>query len=219
MQDELEDIYCSDTHAGEEIQDIELRQHLLSLSSNNTEHRLGRIPMVIGMPVMIMTNFDVSNGIVNGRVGKLKSVSYITDSEGHRHATSCVIESDGIVGPPLPGLEANHAVALQDNVEMTFIHPHSKEKLKIKRTQLPIQPAFSITAYKSHSLSLDKVVIDLESCSGSEAPYVMASRVKSLDGLIVLHPFRRSKISCPLQQDVRDELKRQRLLELCTTRR
>ena len=44
----------------------------------------------------------------------------------------------------------------------------------------------------------------------------MVSRVKSLDGLMVLRPFCQSKITCHLQQDVRDELKRQRLLELAT---
>ena len=44
----------------------------------------------------------------------------------------------------------------------------------------------------------------------------MISRVKSLDGLLVLRPFRQSRISCAVQQDVCDELKRQQLLELAT---
>ena len=74
--------------------------------------------------------------------------------------------------------------------------------LTLLSSQIPIQPAFSITAHKSHGLSLDRVVVDLESCSGLESPYVMVSRVRSLDGLMVLQPFRHSKISCALQQDV-----------------
>ena len=171
------------------------------------------------MPVMVMTNFDVCNGVVNGTIGTLKSVQYWVDAEGLRHATSCVIESEHIIGDPLPGLEQNHGVALQDETEMMFVHPHSKKKCKIKRTQLPIQPAFSVTAHKSQGLLLDNVVVDLQSCIGSESPYVMISRVKSLQGLMVLRPFHRSKISCNLQQDVRDELKRQRLLELSTLAR
>ena len=168
---------------------------------------------------MLMTNFDVSNGIVNGTISKLKSVQYWVDGDGFQHATSCVIESEHIVRHPLPGLEKNHGVALQDETEMMFVHPHSKKKCKIKRTQLPIQPAFSVTAHKSQGLSLDNIVVDLQSCSGSESPYVMISRVKSLQGLMVLRPFHPSKISCNLQQDVRDELKRQRLLELSTLAR
>ena len=211
--------YCTDTHNGEIVNDVELKQHLCTLTSNNTNNRLGRIPLVIGMPVMIMTNFDVTNGVVNGRIGKLISVTYWVDGDGFRHATSCVVESNGIVGDALPGLEKNQAVALQDVTELSFVHPYSQKKCKIKRTQLPIQPAFSMTAYKSQGLSLERAVVDLESCSGSESPYVMVSRVKSLAGLMVLRPFRQDKICCNLQQDVHDELKRQRLLELGTLAR
>lgn len=178
-----------DTHSGTEITDPVLKQHLAALPSNQTSHRLGKLPLVIGMPVMIMTNFDVSSGVVNGRIGTLKTVNYITNADRCRHATSCIVESDGITGEALPSLNQKQAVALQDEVEMSFTHPQSKKKLKLKRSQLPIQPAFTMTAYKSQSLSLDNVVIDLESCSGSEAPYVMTSRVKSLDGLMILHPF------------------------------
>ena len=61
------------------------------------------------MPIMIMTNFDVSNGIVNGRIGSLKSVNYWVAEDGCRHATSCVVESEGIVGKTLPGLGTNQA--------------------------------------------------------------------------------------------------------------
>ena len=211
--------YSLDTHKGNVISELDLRSHLYSLTSNTTNNRLGRIPLVIGMPVMVMTNFDVAGGVVNGRIGQLKSVDYWVDDHGFRHATSCVIESVGITGDPLPGLQKNEAVALQDVTELDFIHPHSKKRCKIKRTQLPIQPAFSMTSYKSQGLSLDRVIVDIESCSGSEAPYVMVSRVKSLDGLMILRPFDRSKICCNLKQDLRDELKRQRLLELATLAR
>ncbi len=137
---------------------------------------------------MLMTNFNVANGIVNGTIGKLKSVQYYVDSDGLQHATSCMIESEHILGDPLPGLDRNHGVALQDETEM-IIHPHTKKKCKIKCTQLLIQPVFSVMAHKSQGLLLDNVVVDLQSCSGSESPYVMISRVKSLEGLMVLHPM------------------------------
>ena len=45
---------------------------------------------------------------------------------------------------------------------------------------------------------------------------ITVSRVKSLNGLMVLQPFCRSRITCNMQQDVQDKLKRQRLLELLT---
>ncbi|KAJ3738000.1 hypothetical protein EV360DRAFT_24428, partial [Lentinula raphanica] len=50
----------------------------------------------------------------------------------------------------------------------------------------------------------------------TEKPYVMVSRVKSLDGLVILRPFARSKIMCRQSQDVRTELKRLEYLHVLT---
>lgn len=52
------------------------------------------------------------------------------------------------------------------------------------------------TGHKSQGQTYEKVVVDLKTCRGSAAPYVMLSRVKSLDGLCILRPFDKSKISC-----------------------
>ncbi|KAH7931038.1 hypothetical protein BV22DRAFT_983268, partial [Leucogyrophana mollusca] len=79
---------------------------------------LGKIPLVIGMPVMITQNFDVASGIVNGCTGTLKSVRYTIDGAGHRHATSCVVDSPAISGPALPSLGDHQSVALEDTVDI-----------------------------------------------------------------------------------------------------
>lgn len=42
------------------------------MHSGLTKQWLGKIPLVIGIPVMITHNFDVENGIVNGCTGILK---------------------------------------------------------------------------------------------------------------------------------------------------
>ncbi|KIK53150.1 hypothetical protein GYMLUDRAFT_136814, partial [Collybiopsis luxurians FD-317 M1] len=73
-----------------------------------------------------------------------------------------------------------------------------------------------ITVYKAQGLTLDTAVVDLESCSGTESPYVMVSRVKSLDGLLVLRPFQLKKIQCRQSQDLRLEGKRLECLQLQT---
>jgi len=86
----------------------------------------------------------------------------------------------------------------------------------IKRTQLPIAPAFAMTAHKAQGQTLDKVIIDLESCKGTESPYVMVSRVTSLNGLLILRPFKFSKIKCHQSQDTRQEIKRLNRLRLRT---
>ena len=71
----------------------------------------------------------------------------------------------------------------------------------IKRTQLPIAPAFAMTAHKAQGQTFNKVIIDLESCKGTESPYVMVSHVTSLNGLLILQTFKFSKIKCHQSQD------------------
>ncbi|KAJ4464308.1 hypothetical protein C8J55DRAFT_403121, partial [Lentinula edodes] len=72
------------------------------------------------------------------------------------------------------------------------------------------------TTHKAQGQTLDSAIIDLESCRGTEAPYVMVSRVKTLDGLLVLRPFQLKKIQCRQSEDSRSEHKRLQLLALET---
>ncbi|KAJ3858406.1 hypothetical protein EV359DRAFT_7875, partial [Lentinula novae-zelandiae] len=81
-----------------------------------SNQRLGCIPLVIGMPVIITQNFDVHGGIVNGSQGIPKSIQYKIDDQGRHHAISCVITvANSDVKEPLPYMENKHnVVALQD---------------------------------------------------------------------------------------------------------
>ncbi|KZV89332.1 hypothetical protein EXIGLDRAFT_570544, partial [Exidia glandulosa HHB12029] len=65
-----------------------------------------------------------------------------------------------------------------------------------------------MTAHKAQGETMEQAIVDLQGCKGSEAPYVMASRVKSLAGLMILRPFDKSKITCRNSQDLRTELSR-----------
>ncbi|KAI0038039.1 hypothetical protein FA95DRAFT_1475167, partial [Auriscalpium vulgare] len=76
--------------------------------------RVGRIPLVIGMPVVISHNFDVDGGVVNGSVGTLKRIRFFTNAVGVRHATSVVVHIPDSSPDPLPDLPPHHVVALQE---------------------------------------------------------------------------------------------------------
>lgn len=69
-----------------------------------------------------------------------------------------------------------------------------------------------MTTHKAQGQTMERAIVDLEGCSGSEAPYVMLSRVKSLDRLLILHPFNKRKICCRQSEDTRIEEKRQSVL-------
>ncbi|KAF9005689.1 hypothetical protein BDQ17DRAFT_1353580 [Cyathus striatus] len=118
-----------------------------------------------------------------------------------------------MVGSSLPTLQPKQAVVLRDTTDLKFTHPHSSKRCVIKRTQIPLLPAFAMTAHKAQGKTLEKVIVDLQSCRGTEAPYVMVSRVKSLAGLAILRPFSQAKISSRQSQDVRTETKRLDILD------
>ncbi|KAF8164642.1 hypothetical protein K438DRAFT_1617310, partial [Mycena galopus ATCC 62051] len=85
---------------------------------------MGRIPLVIGMPVTVCQNFDVHGGVVNGSFGTLESVRYYLDADGNRHAVSCVINCPDTVSGLVPGLPDHHVVALEDTVDVQLEHPY-----------------------------------------------------------------------------------------------
>ncbi|KAJ7157824.1 hypothetical protein C8R46DRAFT_891824, partial [Mycena filopes] len=84
------------------------------MDSGKTNQRLGRIPLVLGMPVIISQNFDVPGGVVNGSFGILKSVRFKLDARNRRHAISCIIDCPDTSDNLVPGLPNHHVVALKD---------------------------------------------------------------------------------------------------------
>ncbi|KAI9067796.1 hypothetical protein FKP32DRAFT_1535635, partial [Trametes sanguinea] len=73
-----------------------------------------------------------------------------------------------------------------------------------------------MTAHKSQGQTFTRAIVDLESCMGTEAPYVMLSRVTSLDGVLILRPFNHNKITCRPSEDIRRENHRLHILSLKT---
>ncbi len=203
--------YSVDRHRGARVSDSNLQNRLWALNSGQTQHRLGRIPLVIGMPLMISQNYDVDGGVVNGTSGTLEKIRYWTDEAGLRHAVSCIVRVDDMSSAALPGLRPGQAVAIHDDVDLSFVDPYTGRKCLIKRTQIPVCPAFAMTAHKSQGRTLTRAIVDFESCTGTEAPYVMASRVKSLEGLLVVRWFPEKKIQVRPSEDLRLEITRLRV--------
>ena len=60
-----------DTYRGAKITDPRVREYLLAQPSGKTGQQLGKVPIVLGMPVIVNQNFDVEGGLVNGSFGHL----------------------------------------------------------------------------------------------------------------------------------------------------
>lgn len=196
----------------------QLQEELYTFHSCKTKQALGRLPLVEGMPVIFTQNYDVAGGIVNGSTGILKSVRYTEDENGFRYAESCVVEVSDINCEPMPGLHSKEVVALAELTEFKIKDFRTDEKATFTRKQLPIQPAFAMTDYKSQGRTLKYAIVDLTACTGSQSPYVMVSRVTSLDGLLVLRAFNKEKVCSNPSQDLRIEVKRIKSLHANTER-
>ena len=79
---------------------------------------------------------------------------------------------------------------------------------RVLHRQLPLHPAYAYTDYKSQEKSLNKAIVDIESAHSLQGVYVMLSRVRTLDGLLVLRPFVASRVCRRLSQELREELER-----------
>ncbi|KAJ3724888.1 hypothetical protein C8R42DRAFT_560325, partial [Lentinula raphanica] len=84
-----------------------------------TNYRVGRLPLVIGMPVIVGSNYDVPAGIVNGTQGVLRKVRYWIDDIGDRHLVSCVVHCPHLRDfQNLPNLQKNEVAVMEDTVSM-----------------------------------------------------------------------------------------------------
>ena len=210
--------HAVDTYRGQRIEDAAIIGLLDTLPSNKTGGRIGALPLVLGMPVIITENFDVAGGVVNGSKGILRKVRYCVGDEGKRYLTSCIVEVPDLQADPLPNLPPKFAAVLPDEVEMKSLrHPNSRRTCTLRRYQVPLEAAFATTSHKSQGQTMNRVIVDLNSCIGTEAAYVMVSRCTSLEGLSVLRLFPISKIMTHRSQEARNEFYRLDQLRAQTT--
>ena len=89
------------------------------------------------------------------------------------------------LGPPaslaksnlqLPLQPSQHIMALQDTVDMQYVHPYSQKTCTIKCTQVPIIPMFAMRVHKLQGQTMDQAIIDLQSCHRTESLYMMLSK-------------------------------------------
>ena len=148
----------------------------------------GTLKLATGACVMLTTNVDVSDGLVNGARGEVVHVVTNNNSE----VTSLLVRFDNNrVG--LKAIQTSqyrsrfpHAVPLSKYEVVFFVK--GKRGSEIKRLQFPLTLAWATTIHKVQGLTLDEIVVDMK--GGRFSPgqaYVAFSRVKTLTGLHILH--------------------------------
>lgn len=214
---ELHWYYSTDVRRGKEVSGSQLFEELQARTSGETKQRLGRIPLCIGMPVLVAQNWDVLGGVVNGSRGTVKTIRYKMNSQGRRVLTSVVVTIEGCNSECMTSLNPLEMPILCDSVALEFRRKGSPDKMNCQRKQVAIVPAFAMTAHRAQGQTMSHVIVDLDSCSTPEAAYVMVSRATSLDGLMVLRPFRPDVLTMGKSEQYQVETHRLHVLSLKTT--
>jgi ATP-dependent DNA helicase PIF1 len=117
----------------------------------------------IGAQVMLIYNKDLSKGLVNGSRGVVKGFSNSVPSYP-------IVQFKGVNEP-------------QTILEQTWA---SEDVEGLKRQQIPLVLAYSITIHKAQGSSIDSALIDIGASTFEVGQaYVALSRVKSLESLYV----------------------------------
>ena len=163
------------------------------------------LKVAIGARVMLTTNVDVSDGLVNGARGEIVHIATNSDNK----ATHILIKFDN----PEVGAKAKHASYFRNFPDVIPLTKHEvvflargKRGSEITCVQFPLTLAWATTIHKIQGLTLDKIVVDMK--GGRFSPgqaYVAFSRVKKLDGLHILN-FNPKAIKA--SQDVKAEMDR-----------
>ena len=132
----------------------------LNNDSNLTAGLEAELTLAVGACVMLRRNIDTKQGLVNGAIGTVRSVS------SHK----LIIKFDRM-DDPCP-------------IEMVRGKFLLQKSFFVYRKQFPVTVAYAVTIHKCQGLSLDCAIVDLSDnvfCAGMA--YVAMSRVRTLEGL------------------------------------
>ena len=178
---------CSTTTLNQDQYDQLLH---LNMSSSKVKDSLpGFIPLYIGMPIILKSkNISTDLGITNGCQGYIRHMSTTKIASNYLHCTCAIVEfpNSKVRLPNLP--DKHFPVVPIKNTFTTQLSSNNKEKIKLKitRTQLPIQPAFAVTGHSAQGLTFLTVLTNLS--EGGFSAYVAASRAQSRHGLFITEP-------------------------------
>ena len=160
----------------------------LSNKRTDTGGLHGVLNIACGAKVMLTTNVDVSDGLVNGARGKI--VHIVTNS--NNDVTTVLVKFDneqvGVKVCQSSQYRASYPnVVPLKKVEVVFL-ARGKRGSEITRVQFPLTLSWATTIHKVQGLTLDAIVVDMKGTHFNAGQiYVALSRVRALTGLHIVN--------------------------------
>ena len=148
-----------------------------------------KLELKIGAQIMFIKNdLSAEKNYFNGKMGIIKSLSE-AEIIVHFPEENKTIEVDKYEWQNIRYSINENTKEIKEEVLGTFVH-------------YPIKLAWAITVHKSQGLTFDKAALDVSQVFVPGQAYVALSRLRSLNGLVLLSPLRMNGISN--DQDVMD---------------
>ena len=167
--------------------------------------RYGILPLVEEMPVALTDHIDRNPKIqlLRGKIGILHSWAVHEDETSHFENGVRVLQKSPVLAlvkfPDakwvMPGLNEPGLYPIPPKRSTWYLDKARKNPvLKITRRQLPLAPAFALTAHAAQGQTLAAAVVDLQIGRGTSpiASYVALTRMKTREDLLIDRPFDRA---------------------------
>lgn len=156
----------------------------------DTANLLGTLPLAIGMRVALTEHLDRSDGkqLLRGKVGTVHSWVW---PENNQRPSIVYVKFDGATWH-LDGAEEPGIYPIVPVSGDWYLDKGRKVKLlKVKRTQIPLTPAYAMTAHSSQGKTLPAVLLDLHVDKRVDPTIgtVAATRVRSREDVLIMRPF------------------------------
>ena len=215
----------------------EVRKSLLDRTNpDQTKGLPSFLPLHLGMRLILASKVCVRLGVMKGCVCELVHIVFaegersllpdqFTPGEAHplRYIpATLLLRAEGaewtLAGEDLPqdlpsGMDRRGLFQLCASSEYLRVSVGDRY-ISVRRTTFAVMPAGTITVYAAQGSTFDTLVADMAKPPGMNphvywlACYVMLSRARSLDGLLVLRPASREELSGTPPQYLLDELQR-----------
>ena len=162
----------------------------LQYHDKDTGNLMGMLPLAIGMPIALTEHIDRAEDklLLRGKRGIVHSWLW---PEGQPRPSIVYVKFEGAEWQ-LEGLEEPGLYPVVPKTKSWYLDKGRKVKtLKVVRTQLPLAPAFSMTAHSSQGKTLRAVLLDLhvDKRVNPTIGTVATTRVRSREDVLILRPF------------------------------
>jgi hypothetical protein len=192
----------------------ELQEYLWEQTpSENSMKIAGKLPLCIGMPVMIRNNFATELCITRGQEGYVCGWQSKLGSKNQLILDTLFVK---LSNPPktiqFNDLPQNVVPIPQTSTSIEVSLPNDTS-IRILRSQVETSLNFSMTDYASQGKTRSFNVVDLHNLRTHQAYYTAISRSSSADGTLILQGFDPSKITGKISGALRQEFRELELLD------